>query len=107
MDKVKRVGVPCPFVGAVVDLELDIRGHPRRLDGGQVGADYLGGGILVSEVTEVRDESSVMVKAKRESGELHGPDAFLNMSVYYFEHVVWGHDIPDPVPMSRTFYQNT
>lgn len=35
------------------DLQLEVWGHPARLDGGDVGAGYLGHGVCVGEVTEM------------------------------------------------------
>lgn len=50
VDEVEGVLGPRPGLGAVVDLEAHVGGHPGRLDRGEVRPCYLGGGELVGEV---------------------------------------------------------
>ncbi|RBQ99468.1 hypothetical protein VDGD_20079 [Verticillium dahliae] len=50
VDKVKVVAGPGPRKGGIIDLEADVGRHPGGLDGGEVGADDLGGGELVAGV---------------------------------------------------------
>jgi len=74
VDEVKGVLGPGPGLGAVVDLEAHVWGHPGRLDRGEVGPCYLGGGELVCEVAGAL--SSVPdVAAFGEGRSSHGPDA--------------------------------
>lgn len=51
VDVVKVISWPGPIKLGVVDVELAVRRDPRRLNGGDVGADHLGRGELVGKVT--------------------------------------------------------
>ena len=43
--------IPGPLLIAVIDLEVEVRRNPRRLDWGHVGSDYFGVGKVVGKVT--------------------------------------------------------
>lgn len=58
VDIVKVVIWPRPLQLGVVDLELAVRGNPGGLDGGYVGADYLGLRVLVGEVSDTYSQSA-------------------------------------------------
>lgn len=81
VDEVKGVVVPGPIEVGVVDLELDVRRYPARLDGRQVGARYFDTGMSIAKVT-VGNVSSDSVRVGR---------------AHYIAHN------PVPVPTSRTF----
>lgn len=54
MYDIKEVRGVRPFEACVVDHEFAVGGNEWGLDGGQVGADDLGGGELVSKITNAR-----------------------------------------------------
>lgn len=51
VDKVEVVGGPVPGKLGVLDQEAAVGGHPGWLDRGDVGADYLGGGEGIGDVS--------------------------------------------------------
>lgn len=58
MDVVKEIGLICPFLGCIVDIEAEVRRNPARLDGRNISTDYSTVRELIREIAVGMGEGS-------------------------------------------------
>lgn len=108
VDQVEAVVSECPFLRAVVNLELEVRRDPFRLDRREVGTDDLALGVLVGEITawELADGRPRATSHRQGTTCIAQIPACVVLAegVCLCRQIVRGSFVPVPVPISSTFY---